>query len=95
MHKLLDLKKSANFQGCIQVARQVFEDHYDHSIRNLLGVFPEDHLDTHGQPFWSGPKRAPSPLTFDESDELHFHFVISCANLIAFNLKMQGCNDEA
>jgi hypothetical protein len=32
MHKLLNLKKSADFQGCVQVARQIFEDYYDHSI---------------------------------------------------------------
>lgn len=58
-------------------------------------MFPVDHLDTHGNPFWSGPKRAPSHLTFDSNDELHFNFVVSCANLVAFNLKMEGCSDVA
>jgi ubiquitin-activating enzyme E1 len=38
-----------------------------------------------GQPFWSGPKRAPEPLKFDSKDEMHFGFVIAAANLHAFN----------
>jgi len=94
MAKLLDLKKHADFLGCVAVARTIFEAHYDHSIRNLLGVLPEDHLDTHVQPFWSGPKRAPSAFTFDANDELHFNFVVSCANLIAFNLQIDQERDH-
>jgi len=39
-----------------------------------------------GNPFWSGPKRAPDAITFDPSDALHQTFVTATANLIAFNL---------
>ena len=91
--KLVDMKKSADFTKCIEVARQTFDELFDHNIRNLLSIFPEDHKDKEGQPFWSGPKRAPSPLTFDPKDPLHAHFVLACANLIAFNLGLTQDRD--
>jgi len=84
--KIVDLKKSADFAQCIDVARNHFESLFNHQIANLLHIFPEDHLDKDGQPFWSGPKRAPSPIPFNPEDELHAHFVTACANLIAFTL---------
>lgn len=83
---IVDLKKSADFNKCIEVARLRFDDLFDHQIQNLLHIFPADHKDKDGQPFWSGPKRAPSPVHFDASDPLHVHYIESCANLIAFTL---------
>lgn len=84
--KLVDLKKSADFTKCIEVARLKFEELFNHQIANLLHIFPADHKDKDGQPFWSGPKRAPSPIQFNPNDPLHVHFVTAAANLIAFNL---------
>ena len=87
--KILKLKANADFAQCLQVARDLFDEHFDHKIRDLLAIFPKDHKDSHGQPFWSGPKRAPDPLTFDANDSLHLNFVNACANLIAFNLGIE------
>jgi ubiquitin-activating enzyme E1 len=84
--KLVDLKKSADFSKCIEVARLHFESMFNHQIQNLLSIFPHDAKDKDGQPFWSGPKRAPSPVFYDPQDPLHALFVASCANLIAFTL---------
>lgn len=84
--KLVDLKRSANFDKCVEVARLHFESLFNHQIANLLYMFPEDHKDKDGQPFWSGPKRAPHPIVFNPQDPLHVHFVAACANLIAFTL---------
>ena len=36
-----------------------------------------------GQPFWSGPKRCPYPLTFDLENPLHLDYVVAAANLKA------------
>lgn len=52
----------------------------------MLALYPKDSNDSHGQPYWSGPKRAPTPFDFDANDEMHLSFVVSCANLIASNL---------
>lgn len=91
--KLVDLKKSANFDKCIEVARTYFDSLFDHQIQNLLSIFPEDAKDKDGQPFWSGPKRAPHPEHYDPTDALHVHFVTSAANLIAFSLGIPANRD--
>jgi len=92
---MLDMKKSADYSQCVKVGLEFFNSYYDHDIRDLKSIFPDDHLDSHGQPFWSGPKRAPHPITFDANDETHLNFVKACANLIAFNLSIQQVNDDA
>jgi len=59
----------------------------------LLSIFPHDAKNKDGQPFWSGPKRAPSPITFDADNETHLMFVKCFANLIAEGLKIDKVND--
>jgi ubiquitin-activating enzyme E1 len=80
------LKKSADFGKCIEIARLQYEDLFNYQIANLVHMFPQDHLDKDGQPFWSGPKRCPSPSPFNPEDQLHALFVSAAANLVAFNL---------
>jgi ubiquitin-activating enzyme E1 len=60
------------------------------SIAQLLHNFPVDQVDTHGQPFWSGTKRAPSPVVFDAADPTHLAFVAAAANLRAKNFGLRG-----
>lgn len=61
-------QKPLKFDECISWARLLFEDKYNNAIQQLLFSLPKDATTTTGQPFWSGPKRAPDPLTFDSSD---------------------------
>jgi ubiquitin-activating enzyme E1 len=61
-------EKPLTFDECIAWARLLFEDKYNNSIQQLLFSLPKDATTTTGQPFWSGPKRAPNALTFDSSD---------------------------
>lgn len=60
--------KPITFEECVVWARLQFEDKYNNSIRQLLYSLPKDATTSTGQPFWSGPKRAPDPLVFDSSD---------------------------
>ena len=60
--------KPLTFEECIVWARLQFEDKYNNSIRQLLFSLPKDAVSSNGQPFWSGPKRAPDPLTFDSTE---------------------------
>lgn len=78
----------------MQVARDTFDQNFDHKIRDLLAVFPKDCLDSHGQPFWSGPKRAPNFISFNPEDEMHISFILACANLLAFNLGIPQNRDR-
>jgi len=61
-------QKPLTFEECIVWARSLFEDKYNNAIQQLLFSLPKDATTTTGQPFWSGPKRAPDPLTFNSSD---------------------------
>jgi len=66
-----------------------FNEYYDHSIKDLLSIFPSDAKDKEGQPFWGGPKRCPSPITLDLNNKLHNDFIFSYSNLIALGLGLE------
>ncbi|KAL8408823.1 hypothetical protein RB594_007303 [Gaeumannomyces avenae] len=77
--------RARSFEDCVIWARNLFEKNYNNAIRQLLHNFPKDSVSSTGTPFWSGPKRAPDPLTFDPEDPSHFGFVVAAASLHAFN----------
>jgi len=92
---IIGLKENANFEMCMQVSRNYFDKYFNHSVNDLLGMFPADAKTKEGNLFWSGPKRCPDPVDFHVDDAEHFQFVWSCANLIAFNLKIDQVRDKA
>lgn len=81
------------FEECITWARLEFERKFVNDIKQLLYNFPKDAVTTTGAPFWSGPKRAPTPLVFDINNENHFNFIVAAANLRAFNYGLKGGAD--
>lgn len=88
--------KPITFEECITWARREFEEQYNNNIQQLLFTFPKDSLTSSGTPFWSGPKRAPTPLTFDSRNPEHMSFVKAAANLHAFNYGIRGTDvDES
>lgn len=82
--------KPTTFEDCIRWARLEFEKKFNHDIKQLLYNFPKDAKTSNGEPFWSGAKRAPTPLVFDINNPDHFHFVVGGANLRAFNYGLAG-----
>ena len=89
-------EKPLSFDDCIVWARRVFEREYNNAILQLLYNFPKDSTTSSGVPFWSGPKRAPTPLVFDSGNPLHLGYVVAAANLHAFNygIKTGNVNQE-
>ena len=85
LYEYLVSEKPLTFDDCIVWARNQFERQYNNAIQQLLYNFPKDSKTSSGQPFWSGPKRAPTPLKFDPEDPTHMGFIIAAANLHAFN----------
>lgn len=83
--EFLVTEKPNDFDDCIVWARKQFEQQYNNAIRQLLYNFPKDSTTSSGQPFWSGPKRAPDALSFDTKNPTHFSFIEAGANLHAFN----------
>ncbi|KAF9008754.1 ubiquitin activating enzyme [Cyathus striatus] len=87
--------KPLTFEECIVWARLQFERDYNNDIRQLLFSLPKDAVTSTGQPFWSGPKRAPDALTFNSNDPTHLAYIIAAANLHAFNYGLRGETDPA
>ncbi|KAH0562331.1 E1 ubiquitin-activating protein [Trichoglossum hirsutum] len=83
-------EKPQDFGDCIIWARHQFENQYNNAIQQLLYNFPRDSTTSSGAPFWSGPKRAPTPLRFDINNTTHLDFIVSAANLHAFNYGIDG-----
>lgn len=93
--KVIQMKRGADYMKCVEVARLHFEENFNYQIQNLLHMFPADHKDKEGQPFWSGPKRCPGNVEYNPEDELHASFVQSCANLLAYSLGIPANTDRA
>lgn len=94
LRDFLVTEKPLTFEDCVVWARQQFEAQYNNAIQQLLYNFPRDSKTSSGQPFWSGPKRAPTPLKFDSSNPTHLGFVIAGANLHAFNYNITSPGSE-
>ncbi|OCL05995.1 E1 ubiquitin activating enzyme [Glonium stellatum] len=90
LRDFLVAEKPLTFDDCITWARYQFEKQYNNAIQQLLYNFPKDSATSSGQPFWSGPKRAPDPLKFDPTNPTHFTFVEAAANLHAFNYNINS-----
>ena len=90
LRDFLVTEKPLTFDDCITWARYQFEKQYNNAIQQLLYNFPKDSATSSGQPFWSGPKRAPDPLKFDPTNPTHFTFVEAAANLHAFNYNINS-----
>lgn len=85
-----------SFEDCVVWARNHFQEQYSNQIRQLLFNFPPDQLTSSGQPFWSGPKRCPAPITFNIEEPLHIDYVLAAANLKAevYGLAQNRNRDE-
>eukprot|EP01102_Stenamoeba_stenopodia_P002416 TRINITY_DN1223_c0_g1_i3.p1 TRINITY_DN1223_c0_g1~~TRINITY_DN1223_c0_g1_i3.p1 ORF type:complete len:1075 (+),score=292.55 TRINITY_DN1223_c0_g1_i3:144-3368(+) len=88
-----NLATDRTYENCVRFARLKFEELFSHRIKQLLHSFPADHVLENGVPFWSGSKRAPTPITFDSSDPLHFSFIISTAKVLASTLDVTPLRD--
>ena len=65
---VLDTKesiRSASIKWAVNLARKLFRD----TIKDLLIKHPKDSLDEDGEPFWTGTRRAPSPLVYSVKDD--------------------------
>jgi len=86
---LVDSRPAA-FEDCVVWARLQFGECFHDSIAQLLHNFPKDQLTAAGAPFWSGSKRAPNPICFDDQDELHLDYIRAAATLRAANYGIEA-----
>lgn len=84
LNKLALCWPKRDLQGMVNVARQLYQDNFIDEINQLLHCFPADYVDDDGRPFWTAPKRAPAPLTFNSDDEMSFLFVRSIVTIMSY-----------
>jgi len=71
------------FDDCVRWARLTFEENFVNKILELTHNFPQDYKTSTGAPFWSPPKRFPTPVYFDPEDAVHMQYIMAGANLKA------------
>lgn len=91
----LVVHRPLSLEECVGWGRNQFESLFSNDIVQLLTTFPPDSNTESGAAFWSGPKRAPTPLVFNKEDPVHIDFVMSAANLRAHNYGLKGCSESA
>jgi len=79
------LSRPKNVDDCVIWARHAFDKWYNHAIRRLLEMYPLDHKDDNGLPFWVGGKLPPTITDFDASNEMHVTFLSAAAFLRAYS----------
>lgn len=94
MKLIKQLLSLEDFEDCVGFAKQRFYEDHELQIQTLINLFPEDHKDSEGNPFWTGPKRFPTPVEFDAEYELHMDYIVACANLIAASLDIDQNDDR-
>jgi len=92
INEFLVVNRIKSYEDCARWARSKFEELYTGRIKLLLSQFPPDALTDTGIPFWTGNKRAPTPLVFNPQDPLHADFVRSASNILAriFHIREEG-----
>jgi len=86
--------RPGEFRDCVVWARNTFEDLFANKVKQLIHSFPLDSVTSSGVPFWSGTKRAPTPLQFDQKDPLHMEFIQAVANVRASCYALPPCWEE-
>jgi len=76
------------WNDCVSFARNKFEKYFTNKAKQLLSSFPVDPKDG-SKPFWTFPKRAPTPLMFNLSNDLHLGFVATLASAAAALLGLE------
>eukprot|EP00922_Rhytidocystis_sp_ex-Travisia-forbesii_P048846 GHVS01072735.1.p1 GENE.GHVS01072735.1~~GHVS01072735.1.p1 ORF type:complete len:1106 (+),score=141.84 GHVS01072735.1:89-3406(+) len=85
---------SVTLEGCMRRACLLFHDNFYIQIAQLIHTFPRDHVTSDGRPFWSGPKRAPTPIMLSQKDESHLDFIVAATNLLAAISGVPQCCDR-
>lgn len=92
LNKLFVANSKKSYEECVKLAVEIFQDVFNHQIKQLLSAFGPDHIveDT-GKLFWSGLKRVPTALELDFKDPIHVELIQAAANIFAcmFNLPLE------
>lgn len=80
-----------DYKDCINYGYDMFHNLFRNQIHELVTKHPENQINEEGVAFWSGTKKYPLVLSFDNSNPLHTTFVIVTARLWA---NLFGLSDD-
>ena len=83
-----------DFNECLKIALEDYNENYFYSINRILKKNPPDSLNDDGTRFWSGDKRIPIPLPFDINNELEFMYVKKYATILANSMSIPIIEDN-
>jgi len=86
--------RGLTFPALVAEAFSLFHKLFRDKLLQLIHNFPEDHVTSNGDKFWTGAKRFPQPAVFDAEKEQHLGFVVSVANLLAVNYGLVESPDK-
>ena len=83
-----------DFNECIKIALEEYNESFNNSIIRMLNKNPPNSLNEDGTKFWSGDKRCPNPLPFDVENQLAFLFIKKYAQILANSMSIPQINDD-
>ena len=89
IYSYLELLQHNSFEECVKFAKEKFNEFFHDMIINLTTSFPPDAKDNDGKAFWCGYKRLPSPIPFENNEELHLQFIESFSTILSQTLGIQ------
>lgn len=93
--RILGESRPKSFDDCVEWSRNLFEQQFYNTIVQLLFNFPENHVTSKGERFWSGNKRCPHPLKFDVHNSIHLDFIVAASNLLAHIYHIPQTRDKS
>ena len=80
---LIELKTNPSDVAIVNYVNSVFNYNYILPVREILRTFPSNMINSIGEPFWSGKKRLPKELTYDD---ISIEFIRNVGNLLSIEV---------
>lgn len=88
-YSYLELLQYNSYDECLKYSKERFYELFNENILKLLTTYPPELKDSEGKHFWTGFKRVPTTLPFENVDDMHSMFVESFAVLLAHILGIE------
>ena len=72
-----------DYNDCLRIALEEYNESFYYKIKRILDNYPPNFINSDGTKFWSGNKRCPCPIIFNEKNNLAIEFIKSYAKILA------------
>ena len=91
---LLNIIISREISEIIKNAILIFNSNYNYNIQNIIDLYPENYKNQDGNLFWTGAKRFPMILKFNNKDSLIIEFISSYTKIFCNILNISYTEKE-